>query len=305
MDWDCTWSAFALYYLLLKLEKNVIITNCSKVPDDLKFLNIEDKITLNLDFSTFNPDLIITVDTPSIQQLREVYTNNENYFKILPVVAIDHHFWNENYASLNIVYPEIKSACEVVYNIIIELWLHSMIDEQIATFLILWMVTDTNNLSIPDLWKNFFTIFWDLIWFWWKHYEIVDKLFKQNTYDKARLEGYFMTNLKSNKDKSVVWNTLTTKEMQKFHCDWDDLKAIHDMMLKISTTQVSFILYEKIIEPWMIKWSFRTKLDEFNLSDFCKKWWGWWHQKASAFLVKWDLKEIEQEVLEELHKYFK
>jgi len=62
-------------------------------------------------------DVIFTFDTPNFELFKNVYLENQFLFQRVPVVNIDHHVSNTNYANINIV-EEASSAAEILYKVI-------------------------------------------------------------------------------------------------------------------------------------------------------------------------------------------
>lgn len=62
-------------------------------------------------------------------------------------------------------------------------------------------------------------------------------------------------------------------------------------------------MYE--LPNWKIKWSFRSKCDEYNVSKFCELFWWWGHARAAWFTVdNTSIYEVETEVIIKLKEFF-
>ena len=94
MDPDAFGSLGAFYLLLKKLGKEVRATNDEAVPENFSFLTKEDLIIPKIDMGEFAPEVIISFDAASLDQLGESYSNNKAFFENIPFIVIDHHITN-------------------------------------------------------------------------------------------------------------------------------------------------------------------------------------------------------------------
>jgi hypothetical protein len=65
------------------------------------------------------------------------------------------------------------------------------------------------------------------------------------------------------------------------------------MMINIDWVEIAFIVYT--LDKWENKASFRSK--DFNVWEFCAKFWWWGHKLASWFSSKKESEEIIKEIL--------
>lgn len=305
MDWDAFWSLSAFYYILKKQNKfNISVYNEDTTPQEFNFLKKEELFKTDIENYHLKPDLIITFDCWAIEQLWSLYENNTEFILDNTLINIDHHHSNNWFWDINIINTNMSSTCEITYNIIKELWLESSIDKDIASFLLTWIITDTNNFINTSTTSDTMQVASELLEYKPCHQEIITNLFKKKPYSKIKLWWKTLEWLKDIKEWKIVWNTITLndfKETQTTNLDVHWL--IDEFLITIEWLEIWFILYE--IEKYKIKWSFRGKKPRINLSDFCSKWWWWWHDVAAWFITTWkNIYEVEQEVIEELKKYY-
>ena len=145
MDPDAFGSLSAFYYILRdNFNKEVKAINDESKPENFKFLDENQVFEPNLDLKEFNPDLIISFDAASKEQLGETYKNNENIFNNTDFVVIDHHITNLGFGTLNIIDTKSSSTCELVFEILEYFDWNKYITPKIATLLNAGMLTDTN-----------------------------------------------------------------------------------------------------------------------------------------------------------------
>ena len=90
-------------------------------------------------------DFIITVDSPNLNSLGEIYQKNQSVFQSKNVINIDRHLINNNYGIINFVVKNASSTSELVYKVISSLKVE--IDKDMATNLYNGIVGATNNFS--------------------------------------------------------------------------------------------------------------------------------------------------------------
>ncbi len=90
-------------------------------------------------------DFIITVDTPNLNSLGEIYQKNQSMFQSKNVINIDRHLINNNYGIINLVVKNASSTSEIVFKFLQSL--KAELDRDIATNLYNGIVAATNNFS--------------------------------------------------------------------------------------------------------------------------------------------------------------
>lgn len=302
MDGDCFWSLSSFYYLLKQKWFEVKCVNDDMTPEAFHFLNNEEIFEKDFDFKSFEADLIISFDVASKEQLWEVYKNNTDVFNITTLVNIDHHISNNGFWNINIVDPQASSTCEITWDIIKILGWEKDINEKIATFLLTGIITDTNSFFNTNSSAKSLKSASEIMKYNPRHQDIIINLFKKKPYSRLKLWWKVLESLKDIKNWQIVWNIIPRSLfIQTGTTDKDISGLIDEFLTTIDGLKVWFILYE--LDDKKVKWSFRSKTDDINLSTFCAKWWGWWHSRASGFVVEGkNIYEVEQEIIEEFKK---
>lgn len=303
MDWDAFWSLSWFYYVLKNIwwyELKAI--NDENTPEMFKFLSWEEIFDPNLDVDNFKPDLIISFDAAAIEQLWNIYEKYKNIFLETPFVVIDHHVSNPWFWSINIIDVNASSTCEITFDLIKRFWFEKYVNQEIATLLLTWIITDTNSFFNTNSSPEAFKTASELMKYWPRHQDIIINLFKKKPYNRLKLWWKILEWLKDIKNWSIVWNVVPRSLfIETWTTDKDISWLIDEFLTTIDWLDVWFLLYE--LEDKKIKWSFRWKNDKIDLSVFTWKFWWWWHSRASWFIVEWkNIFEVEQEVLEELKK---
>lgn len=304
MDWDAYGSIYAFYKLLEKLGKNVKATNDDSIPDTYHFLTDERIIDNDLDLNEFNPDFIISFDVAGIEQFWDKYINYQNIFLNKIIVCIDHHPSNPGIWNINLIDSEASSTCELTYRIIKYFDYKYLVDADMATSLLMWIITDTNSFFNTNSSIESFETSGELIELWARHQDIIINLFKKKSFSRIKLWWKVLEWLKSIKENKIVWNIVPKSFfIETWSSDKDITWLLDEFLSTVEWSKVVFLIYE--LENWSIKATFRSKADWIDLSLFCTTLGWWWHKQARWFIREsWNIYEIEQEVINKLSDYF-
>lgn len=301
MDPDAYGSLWSFYLLLKKLWKEVKAINDEEAPPNFIFLWKEKFIDAAFDKASFNPDVIISFDSASKEQLWNIYKENMSFFQSKPFIVIDHHITNPMYWSVNIIDPLTSSACELCYDIIKMLWYESYLDETMSTLLLAWIHSDTNTFYNRNTAPKTLRIAADLIEKGAKNKEIMFELFRKKSIDKVRLWWTVLSEIKSYSEWQIVWVSIKKEVYQNFWIKDQWLKwLINEFIANIDGWKVWFMLYE--IAGNEVKASLRSNDDNIDVAAICSVFWGGWHKLASWFTYAWDIEEIEKLLIEEIKK---
>ncbi len=301
MDPDTFWSAAALYYILEKIWKKVILLNDEQAPEEFEFMWANNLITINWDLENFNPDLIISLDAASIWQLWESYEKNSKIIKKSPFIVIDHHITNKWFWEINIIDIKSSSTCELLFEILKELNLIKYIDSKIASLLISWILTDTNVFYNTNVTSKTHNIAWKLLDLWADSRKSIFEFFKKKSINKTKLLWFALSNIDILKNKlenwkNIIYTIITNKDFEKLNTTNRDTSWIIEHLINIENTEIAIILYS--LPNWTTKASFRSH--NYNVSALAQKLWWWWHKQAawcsSNYSPKVFLEKIKTEI---------
>lgn len=299
MDPDSFWSLWALYHILKKIWKEVKATNDEKTPEDFCFEWGEKIIEPNINIKEFNPDLIITLDAASFEQLWIIYEKNKNIIKKTNLVVIDHHISNSWFWNLDLINSKSSSTCELLYEIINTINLKKYITPNIASYLIMWIITDTNIFYNTNTTPKTLKIASELLKLWADIRSPIFNFYRKKTFNKSKLWGEVLKDINKTKDSKIVWATIKKDTFKKTNTtDKETSGLINEFLINIEWVEVCFLLYE--LENNKIKASFRS--NSFDISKLCTDFWWWWHKQAAGFTTDKSIEIIEKEILERLWK---
>ncbi len=300
MDPDAFWSLSWFYFILQKLWKEVKATNDELMPENFSFMTSKNIIEPTLDINKFNPEIIISFDAASLDQLWKTFSEHTELFQKVPFVVIDHHITNPLFWSLNIVNTNSSSSCELVFDIITELSLSHLIDAEIATCLLAWIHTDTNTFYNKNTTSHTMNVAGKLLDLWGKNKEIIFQFFRKKSLEKVLLWWEVMQKVKQ--ENGITYVSVSkdiyanTKEK-----DQGFKGFINEFLANIEWTQVALFLYEQENDNW-IKVSLRSNNDEIDVSAICSEFWWWWHKLAAWFTSNEKREVLEKLLIEKIKK---
>ncbi|MFA5770518.1 MAG: DHH family phosphoesterase [Patescibacteria group bacterium] len=90
-------------------------------------------------------DVIFVIDSPTLNSLGAIYTDNQNQFNGKDIVNIDRHLTNAYFGTVNYVNKTISSISELILSVLQTLGVE--IDRDIATNLYVGAAASTNNFT--------------------------------------------------------------------------------------------------------------------------------------------------------------
>ncbi len=304
MDMDAFWSLSAMYDILKQIWKNVACVNDELPLNSYEFIWYNEIIDINLNIKEFNPELIISFDAASIEQLWMTYSKNKNIFNNTDFFVIDHHITNPWFWKINIIDTNYSSTCELLFDILTELKLDKYITPKIATAILAWIYTDTNIFFNSNTTKNTHIVAWELIKIWADFRKPYYEFYKKKTFSWAKLWWEILANHMISIEKwKIVYALVSNEIFKKTNSNERQLTwLISEFFSNIEGVEICFISHE--LENGTIKTSFRST-ENYNVSKISEKFWWWWHKQAAWFSTNKSLKEIEKDILKEIYKKLK
>ncbi|HDS11768.1 MAG TPA: bifunctional oligoribonuclease/PAP phosphatase NrnA [Candidatus Wirthbacteria bacterium] len=291
----------------------VIQVNCKQTVVDKVSYNLHDDILslvvtpaegqFQLDdakptFGLPNYDLIITLDTPSLKLLGELYERNPQFFHKIPIINIDHHESNQNYGVVNIVKKNAPSTGELIYAMLNQVGIK--ITAQMATAILTSIITDTGSFQHASTTSQSFSLASELIKQGAKLQMIIDNIYRTKSLSTLKLWGDVLSNLEHNHDQSIVWATVSQESLKESGAKTEDADAVlNDLLSAIPDTQIAIMFYEY---PEYIRGSIRTSYD-LNASRLAALFGGGGHEPAAGFKLEGKtLAEAKEVVIDLLEK---
>ena len=303
-DGDALGSTLALNFFLNKTGHQSHVVSPNEYPDFLNWLPGQEGIlkhTTETDKAVElieAADLIFTLDFNSLGRVEmlEPHINASSAKKIM----IDHHQEPSDYADIMYSDSNIGSTCEMVYNLISHLDV-AQIDQKIATCLYTGIMTDTGSFRFPSTTPKTHHVIAELIDKGANHSEIHQNIYDTFTFDRLRLLGTALTNLKKTEDLPVVYITISQEELNRNNFKKGDTEGFVNYGLSLVGISVAVIMIENEQEQ-IIKMSFRSK-GAFSVNDFARTYFnGGGHHNAAGGVSKLSLSETESKFINSISK---
>jgi phosphoesterase RecJ-like protein len=274
-DPDCIGSNLVLRNLLEKLGKR-IDSVCVDIPgcNCRKFRNI-DNFLLELDPARY--DLLITLDCGSLAQ-----TGFEQILSTRPgtttLINIDHHASNNNYGTLNLVYPELSSTCEIMF-LLLESW-KQPINPETATLLMMGIYFDTGSFMHPNVSQELLDIAGQLTMLGADLPFIHKNLFQNFSLNKFHLWGKIMEDIRVSPQGTAVAIASPDHIQSPDFCP-DDVSGVINYVSMAKNSRFALMLTQD--KPGQIRGSLRTRQNDVDVEQIAGQLGGGGHKKASGF----------------------
>lgn len=309
-DPDGISSELALYYMLKRLNKKVLIVNDSTFPESLNFLlnnknpeipsNREDflltvpeykQLKEKIDFTT-----VISLDTPNLNRLGKVADIIPENAKI---INIDHHISNNMFGDINLVDPKASSTGEMIYNLFKVA--EQEITEEIAKALYTSLITDTGRFVHSNTSPECLRIASRLMEHGANPTEISKHIYQTNTYSVLKLQAMAINSLKLEAEGRIAVIWLTKKMLEESGVTEElDTQVFSDIPLSIESVTVGVFLKE-MEDSDEVKVSLRSK-DSVDVNQIANKFGGGGHIKASGCELADTIEETHKKVVNEVIK---
>lgn len=261
-------------------ERQGVITRgfCSDpVPAEYRFLPSSQRFTS--DPAVFDElwDTVVVFDAGDLKHagVAELLPNLQPRPRI---VAIDHHFTNERYADIDVVYPFASSTAELVHGIFRENRLP--IDRELAMCLLIGLINDTDSLTNPAAQPASFAAAADLLAGGADWQTTLGLFVKNRPISSLRLMGRALHRLKLDPETGVASTALFLDDCPTGEqCQTD---GIVNYLGNHLDAEVIMLLKER--PDGQVRGSFRTVL-EADVSAVAQALGGGGHRKAAGFTV--------------------
>ncbi len=233
-------------------------------------------------------DLIVTVDTGDLVQLGKLYEEHKDMFARTPVLNIDHHASNGKFGSHNYLEYGFSATTQMVTPILQTFEKErgeELIDEDVATLLLVGIITDTGSFQHSNTTPEAFEVAADLLERGARQQEIIKHIFKTKSLATLKLWGRVLSKIQYEPILKLVYSTITMQDLAETGARSDDTGGIIDeLMSNAPGAEVVMLLKEK--EPGFISGSFRAPGQLADVSAIAQSMNGGGHKKAAGFRIK-------------------
>lgn len=255
-------------------------------PEDLKF-----------ETSQFTFDLIITVDTPELENLGKLYDHHRDIFYQIPVINIDHSANNEQYGHINLVDLTAASTTEIIFDLIKQ-WDNLLLDQKIATCLLAGLISKTKSFKTNQVTPRALTIAGELINLGANRKEIVTHLYQTKTIATLKLWGKVLSRLQADTLNKIVWSKLDLHDFTEAGATEQDLTGVVEELISSSPLSQIIILFSQIgLNQTKV---FLHSQDATSALSLCREYNPVGDKKTASFTVNEGLEQTEKLVLTSL-----
>jgi nanoRNase/pAp phosphatase (c-di-AMP/oligoRNAs hydrolase) len=245
---------------ITSLRKFIINLNLERTPlKDLSYSLENNKLNIYLtplrgmfssqDLTTrasdFNYDLIVTIDTPDLNSLGNIFQDNTEFFYQTTILNIDCSVHNEHFGQINLVNFNLASSAELVHELI-ELIAPETIDADIATCLYTSLTVASKSFTSPQVTPQTLQRAGQLVTLGARREEVVTHLFRTKKLPLLKLWGRVLARLKSDSGRKLVWSLLTPDDFIKAGASEIDLPGVVDELITGAVeAKTVVLLYEQ------------------------------------------------------------
>lgn len=253
-------------------------------------------------------DLIITVDTAELSQLRDIYERNIELFHQIPVINIDHHVSNTHFGKINYVDVMASSATELILPLIEDLGREEekeLMDEDVATLLLTGIITDTGSFQNANTTPKSFEVASELIAYGARQQEIIRYIYKTKQLSQLKLWGRVLSKIQTDSEYRLVWSTVSQQDFRDTGSLEDETGDIIDeLMTNAPGAEIILLIKEK--GDGSISVSIRTTTSAVDGSKIAEIFGGGGHTQAAGFRMEnTNIRDAEYEVIKTVKEFQK
>ena len=304
-DGDAAGSCSALWQVLDKVGIQAQLMTCDYIPDYLKWLKrIPDAISFQnrpkeCKQWLHKADILFMLDHNTVAREGDL----EPFVKEFEgeVIMIDHHPDPDD-VTYRISDTSVSSTCELLYNVITEVWGKEVIDTDIANAIYTGISTDTGGLSHNSSHPQTYRIIADLLEAGLDKAYIHERIYQMNNLSRLRLIGNVLLNkLEVNEQYPVAIMPITREELDRYNYKDGDLEGLVNIPLSVHNVCVSVQITER---RERVKLSFRSK-GNVPVNEWAKAFFnGGGHLNAAGGQMDLPLAEVVRKVKETIPWFF-
>ena len=194
--------------------------------------------------SSFKYDLIITINSPDMESLGDIFENNTDLFYRLPIINIDHQAGNEHYGAVNLVELDKTSSAEIVYGLFKQID-NSLINEEMATAFLTGVISKTRSFKTNNITPFTLNISSELMNRGADREKIIKHLYYSRSINSLKIWGQALTHLQHDNGLGLVWTVITRDELIRSQASEEELtELIDELILNSPDAKLILLLYE-------------------------------------------------------------
>ena len=298
LEGDALGSELAVYILLKKLKKKVVICNNDPTPDIYKFLPFtrvikntlrEDKpVEAKAGADKF--DVALVLDCSDVSRAGKV---KDIVSKADCIINIDHHISNTHFGDINWVEPSSGSAAQMLY-LLCEKF--KIMDKNIALCLYTGIFTDTGNFTYASTDSETHKIVASLMKYNLHPHKIYDTIHSLCEPGDLKFIGEIISSLKFDPYRKISWATIAQWQNKSY-----DLTEVIFSIMRLLRDPEVFLLF-KSVDKNKTRINFRSR-GRIDVNRIAKFFGGGGHKNASGTTIEDPLEKTERKVISFIRRY--
>lgn len=192
-------------------------------------------------------DLIITLDTPDLLSLVNIFEQDSEFFFKTTIINIDHNLANENYGQLNLLNANQSSVAEIVFQLL-KKWDPNLINSDIATLLLAGLIHKTQSFRQTNLAPETLLTTSELINLGADKEKIITNFYQTKKLNTMKLWGRVLARLQLDKNLKLVWAVVPNSDFIKTGTTEAELTGLaEEMVLNSPQVQMFLLIYETTV----------------------------------------------------------
>ncbi|MBU2102504.1 MAG: bifunctional oligoribonuclease/PAP phosphatase NrnA [Candidatus Omnitrophota bacterium] len=288
LEGDALGSELAVYLLLKRLGKQVMICNQDHTPSPYRFLPHVRSIKNDVAGKRFNVAMVLDCSDSSRAGRVKDALDDVPY-----IINIDHHISNTMFGDLNWVDASAGSTCQMLYVLCEH---YRIMDKNIALCLYTGISTDTGNFTYANTTPETHRVVYNLLRYKLEPHRIDERLHSLCQPQDLRLINDIIASLRYDVEKKICWARIEKWEEK----DYDLTEVIFSMMRLLRGFEV-FILF-KTIGKNRIRVNFRSR-SRVDVNEVAQFFGGGGHKRASGTTIEETLAAAQKKVISFVRSY--
>ena len=162
----------------------------------------------------FPLDLIITLETKSLEDLGKLYEQNTDLFFETPKINIDNSSANEYFGAINLVDVTSTSVAEILAGLFSQ-YEEQLVDEDVATCLLAGIIAKTHSFQHVQTTPKAFLKASELVSLGGRQQEIIKNIYKTKSLPLLKLWGRALARMKTLDQPNAVYSVLNAVDFEK------------------------------------------------------------------------------------------
>ncbi len=297
-DGDALASLCALADLAESLNKKYTAFCADQPSENFFFLpRVEKIISAKSEIKPLDFDLIMVLDCGSLSrtglktEINQAFIYNQETKQKPFIIEFDHHPKTDDYADLEIRFPEAAATAEILYyffkanNI--------RLTKNIANCLLTGILTDTANFLYPSASGQTASIAAEMLLDGARFPKIMEKTIYNKSLSAMKLWGATLDNLEINEKYGLAFSVLSREEIKRYDDNEDVWDTIANFLGNLRGVKGVMLLREEINAAGgkQLKGSLRSSHPRADISRLAAVLGGGGHPKAAGFVVKGELQK--------------